>query len=254
MNYADHIPIIQGLKNKISQDGRLIYLTISGSHLYGFNSPDSDIDYRGCFQTKTENLLGLKTPRDFIQEIEGETDAVLFELKKEIGLLLKSNCNVLEHLYSNPLWSEGKIYSELKELIRPTISKTGIHDSYRGMAYENYKKFILTEKSSIKKYLYVFRALLAGIHALEVGDIEPNIIELNKVFPLDEVEMLVRIKKNSNEKTSMGRDDKLDARLDILFKNIDSAYERSELPKEPKKEDVDNLNEWLRKLRVSYLG
>lgn len=254
MNYADHIPIIQGLKKKISDDGKLIYLTISGSHLYGFNSPDSDIDYRGCFMTKTENLLGLNTPRDYIQEIEGETDAVLFELKKEIGLLLKSNCNVLEHLYSQPIYADIDIYVELKNLIRPTISRAGVYNSYRGMAYENYKKFILTEKSSIKKYLYVFRALMAGYHALKYGEIEPNIEKLNEKACLPSVDMLVRIKKDSNEKTKMGRDDKLDSVLDGLFKDIDQAYEKSILPPAPAKRDVDNINEWMRKLRVGYLG
>lgn len=254
MNYADHIPIIQGLKNKISNDGKLIYITISGSHLYGFNSPDSDIDYRGCFITKTENLLGLNTPRDYIQEIEGETDAVLFELKKEVGLLLKSNCNVLEHLYSTPIWADTSLYVELKNLIRPTISRTGIHDSYRGMAYENYKKFILTEKSSIKKYLYVFRALMAGIHALDYGTIQPNIEELNKIFQFEEVDQLVRLKKGSAEVTKMGRDDKMDARLDKLFEQIDKSYEKSNLPASPNKKDIDNIDTWMRKLRVNYLG
>jgi len=57
----EQIKVIARIKEKIDKDqnGELIYLTISGSDLYGFPSKDSDVDYRGTYLTGTENLLGL---------------------------------------------------------------------------------------------------------------------------------------------------------------------------------------------------
>ena len=85
----EHLEAISKIKNKIAkQDGKLIFLTISGAHLYGFESPDSDIDYRGTFVTNTNNLIGLNSISDVIEMKEGGNDIVLFEVKKEIGLAL----------------------------------------------------------------------------------------------------------------------------------------------------------------------
>ena len=37
----------------------LIFVTISGAHLYGFPSPDSDYDLRGVHLLPLRNVLGL---------------------------------------------------------------------------------------------------------------------------------------------------------------------------------------------------
>ena len=36
-----------------------VFATISGAHLYGFASPDSDVDLRGAFMLPASKLLGL---------------------------------------------------------------------------------------------------------------------------------------------------------------------------------------------------
>ena len=36
-----------------------VFATISGAHLYGFASPDSDVDLRGAFLLPARDLLGL---------------------------------------------------------------------------------------------------------------------------------------------------------------------------------------------------
>ena len=103
VSLEDQIKTIAEVKAKIdeSQNGSLIYLTISGSDLYGFASKDSDVDYRGTYLTGTENLLGLHRKRDII---EMKPDIVLFELEKELNLALKGNCNVLEHINADPIY------------------------------------------------------------------------------------------------------------------------------------------------------
>jgi predicted nucleotidyltransferase len=40
-----------------------IFATISGAHLYGFASPDSDVDLRGAFLLPARAMLGLHPPK-----------------------------------------------------------------------------------------------------------------------------------------------------------------------------------------------
>lgn len=41
-----------------------IFATISGAHLYGFASPDSDVDLRGAFMLPAREMLGLHPPSE----------------------------------------------------------------------------------------------------------------------------------------------------------------------------------------------
>ena len=254
---AELIPTISFIKEKINNEikGKVIYLTLSGAHLYGMESVDSDYDIRGCFLQKTEALLGLKLPKDQLQTTlkEQNADIDIFEMRKELGLLVKSNCNVLEHLFATPLYSDVLEHSKLKQLIRHLINKNGLYGSYRGMAYFNYKKFILGNQPTVKKYLYVFRALLAGIYALNTGQIEPNIEKLNQSFDYENVTNLIELKKHGEEKSKTGRNESHDKLIDDLFIQITNAFEASWLPESPNKEDYDAVDEYLKNLRKNYL-
>ena len=39
-----------------------LFVTISGAHIYGFASPDSDVDLRGTHRLPIEEIIGLKIP------------------------------------------------------------------------------------------------------------------------------------------------------------------------------------------------
>lgn len=43
----------------IRREGRLLYEYVRGSHLYGLNTPQSDVDTSGVFICHTDELLGL---------------------------------------------------------------------------------------------------------------------------------------------------------------------------------------------------
>lgn len=97
--------------NDIALDGRLLYQYIAGSTLYHCNNEDSDIDTKGLFIAKQDEIYGLgfdKQFRDrykgildlFEDEIKDErNDNVIFEIGKYMGMLLSSNANVLESLF-----------------------------------------------------------------------------------------------------------------------------------------------------------
>src|SRR5580658_1938927 len=82
----------------------LLFATISGAHLYGFPSPDSDFDLRGAHVLLLERVIGLDARDETVEEsrvIEGlEMDIVSHDVWKFFGLLLKKNGYILEQLCS----------------------------------------------------------------------------------------------------------------------------------------------------------
>jgi len=172
---------INGLKER---NVKPVYIAISGSHLYGFPSADSDIDIRCCHIVDTKSFFHLSRPSDIIQwkgEIDGkEIEFESQEIQKTIGLAMGNNSNILEHIFSkNLLTSEPAEFLRMKELAQQSISKI-IYNPYHGLAEYNYRKFIESMNPTyrdklVKKYLYVIRAYLVGTHALYTGVVHPNI-------------------------------------------------------------------------------
>ncbi len=260
------IPVneVNQIKKLVSSEysGKLLYVTISGSHLYGFESKDSDIDFRGCWLNNTNNLLGINTPRDHIERMDGVNDVVLFELKKELNLLNKGNCNVLEHVFADQLYTSDE-YFQIKKIMALNLNLTGLYNSYRGMAWSNYNTFCLKGMHSVKKFLYVFRAILAGIHVIRMRSIEPNInilLEYHKgEYYYEPIMQLVKLKKDG-----LGKDLLNDRLLPIYHKlveemitELDKVYEDSR-PSERIQRELDRsreklLDKTLKKIRKHYL-
>jgi len=82
----------------------LLFATVSGAHLYGFPSPDSDYDLRGAHILSAKESVGLLPKQETI-EFSGlrdgiEMDLVTHDVLKFFTMLLKRNGYVLEQLYS----------------------------------------------------------------------------------------------------------------------------------------------------------
>ena len=82
----------------------LLFATVSGAHLYGFPSPDSDYDLRGVHILPVRELVGLNESRETIETAgvreDVELDLVTHDARKFFELMLKRNGYVLEQLYS----------------------------------------------------------------------------------------------------------------------------------------------------------
>ena len=97
---------------------------LGGSHAYGLNTPNSDLDYRGVFlHTEPRYIIGL----DRFEHLDkkGETDEFYWELRHFLGLLRKTNTQVLEVL-CNENWLE--ITPEFRTIIS---QKNQLMDSER---------------------------------------------------------------------------------------------------------------------------
>ncbi len=69
-----------------AQPHPLLFATISGAHLYGFPSPDSDFDLRGAHILPLDKVVGLETRDETLEDscvIEGlEMDIVSHDARK----------------------------------------------------------------------------------------------------------------------------------------------------------------------------
>ena len=81
----------------IRQDGRLLYEYIRGSHLYGLNNEDSDIDTSGVYICTRDELFGCFGYKP--QVTDSRHDNTWYEIGELVRLLLKSNPTVLESLF-----------------------------------------------------------------------------------------------------------------------------------------------------------
>lgn len=79
--------------------GKIIFLTLGGSHAYGTNVETSDVDVRGCALNSRSDLLGLSA---FEQVVNTETDTTIYSFNKLIGLLINCNPNTIELLGCKP--------------------------------------------------------------------------------------------------------------------------------------------------------
>ena len=238
-------------------DVKPIYIMISGAHLYGFPSKDSDYDIRCTHIIPTTKLFHLKKPKEVIEhsmKIDGvEIDLVSFEIEKTINLILNNNSNVLEQITGENL-NPTIEHKELVKLAKNAISKK-VYNPYKGMALQNYKKFIESKNAAyeckaVKKYLYILRSYMAGINALRTGDIEPNINNLNKKFKLSIVNKLVELKKKEERKV-LALDVEAEKAIAKLRAGLELALQESKLPETPK--NIEELDKYLFKVRLKFM-
>jgi len=125
------------------------------------------------------------------------------------------------------------------------------------MAIFNYKKFIASgRKNSLKKYLYVFRALMSGIYVLETGKVEPNLEKLARHFHSPLIKRLIRLKRKGKEKDELPSsidNGKLENEILKLLKRLDRDYLKSKLPDTPSKEIREEVESFLIKMRRKEL-
>ena len=122
----------------------LLFATISGAHLYGFPSPDSDFDLRGVHVLPLKEVVGLQIGPETIEKSgvhDGlDIDLVTHDAKKFFNLLLKKNGYVLEQVFSPLIVHATPEHAELKEIAKDCITKHHAHH-YLGFAETQWKLF-----------------------------------------------------------------------------------------------------------------
>jgi predicted nucleotidyltransferase len=231
----------------------LLFATVSGAHLYGFPSHDSDYDLRGVHLLPLREVIGLNRGKETIQSSvirEGkEIDLVTHDAEKFFRLLLKKNGYVLEQLFSPLIIYTTPAYETLKQIASACITRYHAHH-YLGFAQNQWRLFSKEEPRRVKPLLYVFRVLLTGIHLMRTGNIEANLVTLNEEFRLSYLPDLITRKLEGAEKSLLSDTDRtfLEGEYHKWLGELESAYLASTLPEEPQGQQA--LHELLINLRL----
>ena len=231
----------------------LLFVTISGAHLYGFPSPDSDYDLRGVHVLPVHEVVGLEPPRETVESSglrEGlELDLVTHDARKFFTLMLKKNGYVLEQLHSPLVVRTSPEHEELKQIGRRCVTRHHAHH-YFGFAQTQWKLFERDAPPRVKPLLYVYRVLLTGIHLMQTGEVEANLPRLNARFGLPYLDELIQRKLAGPEKGRLDRADLAFHRGEYarLVGQLQLAHEQSALPEAPAAQR--ELHELLVRLRM----
>jgi uncharacterized protein len=245
----------------------LLFATISGAHLYGFPSPDSDFDLRGAHVLPLESVVGLELRDETVEAsriIEGlEMDIVSHDVRKFFGLLLRKNGYVLEQVFSPLIVQTTPEHEELKAICRvhkgcssSAPATTGVitkHHShhYFGFAETEWKLFLKESPRRVKPLLYVYRVLLTGIHLMRTGEIESNLETLNREAELSYIPELMERKTRGENTTLTDADIAFhETEYQRLRRELQAAHEQTQLPELPDEKTRAALNDLLVRIRV----
>lgn len=259
MNDIDSLAVARG--RKALEAGVLpgpmphfLFVTISGAHLYGFPSVDSDIDLRGAHVLPADSFLGLQEPEQTFQSTKGsvdgiEIDCVSHDIRKYIRLLAKKNGYVLEQIFSPLVVRDIGFLDELRTLARGALTRHIVHH-YKGFFQTQHKLVLKQPPCTAKSMLYLFRVAMTGLYLLRTHQVEANILALNEtMFRFAFIPELVERKISGQEKGRLPEGDaqNLLAEALKLESQLDAAAEISGLPEEV--QNVAALNDFLLRVR-----
>lgn len=231
----------------------LLFATISGAHLYGFPSANSDYDLRGVHLLPLEEIAGLSTGQETIDRTtveDGlEIDLVTHDAKKFFGLMLKNNGYVMEQVFSPLTVHTTPEHAELKSIAVDCLTKHHSHH-YLGFAANQWKLFNKEQPPRVKPLLYLFRVLLTGVHLMRAGRIEANLVTLNEQFGLSFIPELVERKTSGPEKATLesAEIEFYNAEYQRLRSLLEQEAERTSLPDKATAQRA--LNDLLLRLRM----
>jgi predicted nucleotidyltransferase len=230
-----------------------VFATVSGAHLYGFESPDSDVDLRGMFVLPLDEVIGMQTPNETITrnlDYQGvEIDLVAHDLLKFCRLLTRKNGYVLEQLYSPWVVHGGAEFEELREIAKGCRVKPVYHH-YRGFLGTQMKQ-IAQPEATIKDLLYGYRVALSGIHLMRSGEVEAHLPTLLASYPQAGVAELIARKQGGQEKEPLDpalREFHSQA-LQTLEVELEKAHESSPLPHTHAPTTLERLNDFVIRVR-----
>jgi len=235
------------------QPDPLLFATVSGAHLYGFPSRDSDVDLRGVHLLPVAGLIGLREPEETRSRTEDragvETDLVTHDLRKFVRLMLRRNGYVLEQLTSPLVAHTSAAHAELCAHVPDVVTSHHAHH-YRGFAGTQWRLF---EKSrELKPLLYTYRALLTGIHLMRSGEVQAHLPTLAAEVPEAPARLpeLVEANAAAEHGAAVVATEDVRAEVERLHAVLDAAQAASGLRAEP--DALGALHDLVVRVRVEY--
>lgn len=200
-----------------------LFSTVIGSHMWGMERPDSDMDIFVCNIAPSKDILLGNQFKSVVTHVRCDNvDMTEHELGKVVSMLLKGNVNFIWGLTSPNVTSTSPAHKELLTIYKQQMSKNCFH-SISGLFKHNYKDYIdKVKKPKPKRIWMLYRTLQFGMNLLDTGTLEYRPVATE-----------ISVKQ-----------------LDDALSDLKSAYEASDLPEEP---DSTHYMEFLYKWRILEL-
>jgi len=165
--------LINKINNKLPENGKIIYLTLGGAHLFGLDTPKSDYDIKGIFINSTfdtcvlkPSFLDFSTNTSKNKNTEDDIDIDVFSLHKYFHMVDTGDTNAYDLLFS--MFQPNTILYETPE-------SNIIKNHYRELLSTNSKGFLGYVVSQTKKY---------GVKGERYKSLQ-NVYDFTKKFVLD---------------------------------------------------------------------
>ena len=182
-----------------------VFATVSGAHLYGFESPDSDVDLRGAFVLPEEAYLGVSPPEETVSLMDldsgVELDWVAHDISKSLRLISRGSGEIFEQVFSPIVVATSAWHEELRDLTAECVTR-GLHRHYSGFL-QSRRGLLARESPTVKVLLYAYRSALTGIHVLHTGDVIAHLPTLLEGYPQPGVAELILRKREGDEKGAL---------------------------------------------------
>lgn len=202
----------------------IVLLVVAGSHAYGLNTEESDLDIRGISMGTPDSILGMESFDIFEDK---NTDTVIYSMKRFMELAMKGAPNILEILFSRPeniLYCNEKIGKMLLDNRDMFLSKR-VYYSFRGYAKNALKdaeKRLGNEPKKADKYAMHYIRLCLEVIALLNGNDLTDALKNNR-------DMLMWIRNGSMRNGNKFTEEFYESVRD--FENLlEKAYQYSPLP------------------------
>jgi uncharacterized protein len=234
----------------------LVFATISGAHLYGFPSPDSDVDLRGVHVLPLAEIVGLRRGAETIERMDDahglELDLVTHDVGKFVRLLAKPNGYVLEQVLSPLVVRTTDAHAELCALARQCVTRQHVRH-YLGFARTQWRLFAGEMPPRVKPLLYVYRVLCTGLHLLRTGEVQADLSVLQQHERLPFVDELIATKRAGAEQGELaaGEVERHTREYERLLGALDAVPATSPLPQELPATVAAALHDFLVRTRLA---
>jgi predicted nucleotidyltransferase len=236
---------------QIEQDKKvkILFAVESGSRAWGFASPDSDYDIRFIYKHPQEHYLSLWEKPDVIEFMTpDDLDGSGWDIAKALKLLAKSNAPLIEWLFSPVVYYQDEAFvQQMQSLAQDCFSPIATLHHYLGTT-KNFMDVCQAEEVKLKSYFYALRTALAGKWIIENNSFPPvDFMDLLPIAPQniqEKIKELMAIKANQDEKylhpkevlitdflletikfnqnnaSGLGSGKKMNAKLELFFREI----------------------------------
>ncbi len=120
-----------------------VFMTLGGSHAYGTNTPESDVDRRGVCIPQNRNLYFGFPRHNFEQKDKWESgeDKTVYDFRKAVDLMLGGNPNMVDLLFTPECFWEH-VQAPWLELLehRESFLSAKMRHTYGGYAFAQLKR------------------------------------------------------------------------------------------------------------------